>query len=272
MARSVACVELLRRKWATARSWRPLVASEIDWSVACFLHVTRHCRAARLLPSLALRLANHPAPLHLRPGSSDFATFREIFVDNEYGEVFSSAVPPSGVLDLGANVGLTARWLRGHFPLVRVMCVEPDEANAFLATRNLQSDIAMAKAFVVRAFAGGAKGEAGFVSRGCGLENEGRLSKVSRAVTVPVHTVGELIEMCPFSIDLVKIDVEGSERDIFEADLSWLAAVDHVLVEVHDPLDENWLRCILDREGSGRLHAVLHRRRGAFMAWVTCRN
>lgn len=272
-AGAAACVThgVIRRKWATARSWRGFFASEVDWLLACFLYLCGRARWASLLPAVTLRLANDPEPLHLRPGSSDFATFREVFVDREYEPASSFATPPTGVLDLGANVGLAARWLRRQFPHVRVMCVEPDHHNAALAARNLAAAIASESVVFVRAFAGGTARAAWVHSPGRGLANECRLAdEPGTGAAVPVHTVADLLARCPFPIDMVKMDVEGSEREIFAGELSWLRTVRDVIVEVHAPLDEAWLRGALPAGGPARIRAVRHRHAGACVAWVTC--
>lgn len=271
---SAGCVvpAIIRRKWSTARSWRGAFASEADWLLACFLHLCGRARWASLLPAVTVRLANDHQPLHLRPGSSDFATFREIFIDREYETVHAFAMPPTGVLDLGANVGLATRWLRREFPKVCVMCVEPDPRNADLAARNLAADLASGCVVLVRAFAGGTTREAWVRSPGGGLTNEYRLTdEPGKGARAAVHTVGDLLVRCPFPVDTVKMDVEGSEREIFAADLLWLGTVREVLVEVHSPLDEAWLRGALPAGGPARIRAVQHQHQGACVAWVTCR-
>jgi FkbM family methyltransferase len=210
--------------------------------------------------------------LRLRPGSSDFATFREIFIDREYDAVHAFATPPIGVLDLGANIGLTARWLRQQFPSLRVMCVEPDSRNSDVAATNLEAAVASGEVVMLQAFAGGTPRAAWIDSAAHGLTNEHRLSdRPRRAATTPVYTVGDLLARCQFPIDTVKMDVEGSEREIFESDLSWLSVVRDVLVEVHAPLDEAWLRRVLPAGGPAHVRKVLYRHAGAFVAWVTCR-
>lgn len=263
---------VIGRKWATARAWRHVFASEASWLAACFLHMCGRASWARRLPAVKLRMVGDPRPLWLRPGSSDFATFREIFIDREYDVVHAFAASPAGVLDLGANIGLTARWLRQQFPSVRVMCVEPDGRNAHRAAANLAAAVASGEVVIMQAFAGGTSRAAWIDSPGRGLTNEHRLSdRPRRAATTPVYTVGELLARCPFPVDTVKMDVEGSEREIFAGDLSWLNVVRDVLVEVHAPLDEHWLRSVLPAGGPAHVRKVFHRHPGAFLAWVTCR-
>ena len=48
-------------------------------------------------------------------------------------------------------------------------------------------------------------------------------------------TIGDIIskyDLC--HIDILKIDIEGAEKSIFENDTKWLSIVDHLMVELHD--------------------------------------
>ncbi len=49
------------------------------------------------------------------------------------------------------------------------------------------------------------------------------------------------------NIDLIKIDVEGSERAIFSGDLNWLQMVNHILIEIHDEESRQYCFDILKR-------------------------
>lgn len=259
----------VRRKWLTARSWRGCMATEVDWSLACVLHACGRRNGLRLFPAIPLKL-RHGGAIWLRPGSSDFATFREIFIEREYNVLREFREPIRGVLDLGANIGLAARWLRCEFPGVRVLCVEPDALNATLAVRNLAAAIDEGGATVMQAFAGGKSRTAWLSSGGSAFANEGRLvdESVAGGPPIPVHTVAALIAGAPFPIDTVKIDVEGAEGEIFASDLQWLDTIANVVAEIHSPLDERWLRETVAGRATHRIRRVWSSRPGVCMAWL----
>lgn len=53
-----------------------------------------------------------------------------------------------------------------------------------------------------------------------------------------------LTDDTPYSTIIVKIDIEGAEREVFSKNTSWLEAVDLLMIEIHD-----WL---YPGEGNGR--------------------
>ena len=259
----------LRRKWATARSWRRLVASEWDWFLTCVLHCCGRHKWGRFASALPLRLRDGKR-IRVRPGSSDFATFREVFAERVYGVFVEFDQPCSGVLDLGANVGLMARWLLTEQPSARIFCVEPDPGNCDLAHMNLAAEIHDGSVVLTQSFAGGVARKAWIASRGISAANEGRISDrpVADSPPIPVKTIPELIQDAPFAIDTIKIDIEGAEREIFEADLTWLQGVRNVIMEVHAPLDELWLRRVMESQPAHTIRKLWCRRPEAFMVWL----
>jgi methyltransferase FkbM-like protein len=51
-------------------------------------------------------------------------------------------------------------------------------------------------------------------------------------------------------IDLVKMDIEGAEQELFKADLSWLDRVDCLIVELHaDRVDSEGIIAVLRAHG-----------------------
>jgi FkbM family methyltransferase len=51
------------------------------------------------------------------------------------------------------------------------------------------------------------------------------------------------------AVDFMKMDIEGAEAAVLGADVSWLAAVRAILIEVHPPATVSGCRDVLDRHG-----------------------
>jgi len=47
-------------------------------------------------------------------------------------------------------------------------------------------------------------------------------------------------------IDLLKIDIEGSEKEVFESNTEWITRVDHIIVEVHENMRPGAHRAVTD--------------------------
>jgi hypothetical protein len=81
-------------------------------------------------------------------------------------------------------------------------------------------------------------------------------------------TIGTLLREQDLSrIDLLKVDIEGAERELFEGDTGWLAVTRTVLIELHDHTrpgcEEAFLRAV-------RLHGFTCRKHLGIM--VATRN
>lgn len=179
--------------------------------------------------------------VNIRPGDSDFATFRQVFshqdyeivikdladrVRDRYDAILSSGKRPV-IVDAGANVGAASLWFQRKYPEAAVIAVEPDPANVELLRKN----VAGKDIYVLDAAIGS---EEGFVS----LHNDGdswavqtaRANSGLRIVTVDTAlssvTNGELF--------IVKVDIEGFESDLFASNTNWIDRAFAVYVEPHD--------------------------------------
>jgi FkbM family methyltransferase len=265
-------VTAIQHKYATAAAWRPFLASGTDWLRACFLHLCG--RKGRLFGWLRVPLTpkGESRPVYCRPGTSDFVTFQEIFFNQEYR--LASKIPASevrGILDLGGNVGLAARWLLMRFPEARVFGVEPDATNVAMARKNLQADASHSRHRVIHGFAGGESRTAFLRSSGRFDANEGMLQDepIAGKAAIRVLTGAELCHLAGCPLDIAKIDIEGTEKELLEADVSWLRPFRWVFLEVHDPLDEQWLATVVTNRLAGwEVMDVERRHAGAFLAFL----
>ena len=169
-------------------------------------------------------------PIHVRRTWPEVNQIRQMFVDGAYDfELLPESV--DHVIDLGANVGLSGRWFRRRFPTAKLVLVEPDAGNVELVRRNHAGD---AGVVVVQAAVTSTPGTVR-------LATEGRQSDsfvvASEGVEVRGTTVAELIaEHCGSGTILVKMDIEGSELEVFDGDTSWLGSISYLAAELHDRL------------------------------------
>jgi FkbM family methyltransferase len=132
------------------------------------------------------------------------------------------------IIDLGANIGSTSVWLARRYGAKRVLAVEPDPGNAELARINLRRNGIDAE--VIEAAVGPHNGTIRFERS----ENStlGRIG--GDGIEVPLVTPQSLVER--FETDepiLLKMDVEGAEAELFDADLGWLDRVECLVAELH---------------------------------------
>jgi len=184
----------------------------------------------------------HPArlqhPLQVRMGrSSDPDVFVQIFVANELGFIDQLSSPRT-IVDLGANVGYASALLLSAFPAATVIAVEPDPGNAAQCRVNLAPYGSRA-----RVIQGAIWHSAGGLVLSRGTFGDGREwateVRSARGNEVPDVIAYDIDGITPQAVDLLKIDIEGSEEWLFSQHTGWLDRVRNLCIEIHGPRCEN---------------------------------
>jgi FkbM family methyltransferase len=180
---------------------------------------------------------------------SDLFILSEVF-EHEYYRLPLTR-PPATILDLGANIGLTAIYFGRLFPRAELACVEPVPDNLRLLRRNLVLNSVRAK--VVPA---AVDVRDGLVT----IELQTRNSE-HKVVAAATQSARPTIEVAGMSvptllrqlawdrIGLLKVDIEGHEAALLAADCDWLARVDAMCIECHDGFGDADLRILSKRFG-----------------------
>jgi FkbM family methyltransferase len=190
-------------------------------------------------------------PLSCRPRTSDVSVFHMIFVRREYA-CLDGLPGVRLVIDCGANVGYSAAYFLTRFPAARLVAVEPDPGNFAMLRHNLApygDRVTLVHSGVWSHRTGLVLSEEPFRD---GREWSRQVREVRPGEAPDLQAVDlELLRRQAGGgrIDVLKIDVEGAEAEIFGADdLSWLDYVDHLVVELHDGRSrEIFLRALAGR-------------------------
>lgn len=173
-------------------------------------------------------------PLWARAGTSDAATFDEVFLSKEYNLPFPD-FEPTHILDLGANVGYASVYFAARWPAARILAVEPSPQNLALLEKNAQP---WGRITTVQAAVWSHATTMQIANPG-DEANAFRMTEMAGSMQekIPAYTISQFIDQLGCSrLSLLKMDVEGAEAEIFEADVSWLDQVDVMVVELHDRL------------------------------------
>jgi FkbM family methyltransferase len=165
-------------------------------------------------------------PLYARPGTTDLYVFSNVFGRRQHA--VDLGFEPKVILDLGANVGYTAVDFALRYPDARILAVEPEPSNLALRRTNVA---AFPPVDVVEGAVWPHSGSLELDDPGTGhwgIRVRPGSGSV-RALTVP-----ELVERAGAPADLVKVDIEGAELDLFSEKTEWLADTRAVVVEFHD--------------------------------------
>ncbi len=218
-------------------------------------HVANRCGKA-LASDLAsekiyqVNLAGKSIEISLRPRGGDFYVLHEIFGRGIFAanKDLASIIDLNKVrsfIDLGSNVGLVSLYYAGLLPNAKFVCVEPDPKNFKLTVRNL-SWLGNRGVFIQAAVAS-TSGDVSFDESG---QSYRKRVSISGGITVKACTIEEVMAKAGLSeIDLIKIDIEGAEKDLLLGDLGWLSATRAILIEIHDDFREPDLRRVLEPLG-----------------------
>ena len=183
---------------------------------------------------LTIKPTGYKYSLTVRRGDTDKAVVRQVLGFDEYGPV-SGLSNIKLIVDCGANVGVTSYYLLHRYPDARLIALEPDVHNYTLCRRNLEAF--GRRAVVVR---GALWSECRPLrispsSRGRGSWALSVEPAESHEGDVEGFTIPELLKHSGIDarIDLLKIDIEGAETEVFRADTEWLDLARHLVIELH---------------------------------------
>lgn len=183
-----------------------------------------------------LKVPGYPSNFYIRPKTSDGPTFEQVILHREYdlGTFTKQLGEIRFIVDAGANIGLTSVFFARMFPEARIVAIEPDEDNFQTLVKNtkhlpqvtrLKTGLWHRKASLV--VKDGGYGAYGFTVEEVPLGQPGALDAI--ALQDIVETYG--LEV----IDVLKIDIEGSEKEVFSANYeNWLPKAKCLIIELHD--------------------------------------
>lgn len=179
---------------------------------------------------------------YLRPQHTDARVWQQVFVEQEYSFITQLGDwKPATVLDAGGNIGLASALFALLYPNATIVAVEPDPANFKMLELNT-----MRYGNVHRINTGLWSKKTGLAftplpctgptttcgSWGIAVNEVDDEQAQLKATTVPAL----LQEHNLTSFDFLKIDIEGSEKAVFnsEASLEWIRKAHVLMVETHD--------------------------------------
>lgn len=181
----------------------------------------------------AVSLPGYQWPIQVRTDTSDVATFGQIFINKEYE---SFVEDPKVIIDLGANVGYASIFFANKYPGAKIISVEPEASNFEVLVRNTQQYPSITP---VQAAIWSRKAALSIINPG----DEKWLFQVAEATGseegINAITMQELLEMhgMPDRIDILKIDIESAEKELFESNYEyWLDRTNMMVIELHDGL------------------------------------
>ena len=178
-------------------------------------------------------------PIYIRNNTSDVFVYHSIIDCEEYD--FIPSQEPKVIIDAGANNGCVAIYFTKKFPNAKVISIEPEENNFNLLkqnTKNYPNIIALQAALWNKV------GEIELLD--IGYDNWGFMTgdgsnydtittpQIQKKHTVKTVTIDSLLNDYNLGvIDILKMDIEGAEKEVLHNHSSWINNVRSIIVELH---------------------------------------
>ncbi|SOC78583.1 methyltransferase, FkbM family [Salinimicrobium sediminis] len=165
-------------------------------------------------------------------GRAFYDSYREIFQKKIYQ--FKPVSKNPTIIDCGANMGLSTLFFSKYYPDAMVIAFEPDSYVFPFLKKNMKSQILENVHLEEKAVWISESSLDFYTDKGLG----GRLNKeYSGQKSTRVETV-RLKEILTKKIDMLKLDIEGSEFDVLKDCEEKLYLVDHIFIEYHSTYNE----------------------------------
>jgi FkbM family methyltransferase len=193
----------------------------------------------RLIAALRRLSSDHAAPVPLggyrsqfwlRPHTTDVHVFTQVFRAEQYA--IATKRQPKLIFDCGAHIGCATVYFAHRYPDAQIVAIEANHANYELLTKNTSSYPN------VRCVHGAIWPRHEFV-RILNPQADTWAFQVAAGGDVQGFTINELLsEHGSARLDILKLDIEGAERDVCSAADArlWMDHTDVIMAELHDHL------------------------------------
>jgi FkbM family methyltransferase len=212
-----------------------------------FLAGLQAAKMPRLLPKALFRPVTFRPPgirhpVIIRFGTTDMWVLKQVLLDRQYD--FSIPFAPKVIVDAGANIGLSAVFFANKYPDSVIFALEPEESNF----KSLEANAAaypQIKALKMALWSENRQislidpkgGDWGFL-----ISEQGGQPGQNRGLVQATNVESLMHAMGVEGIDVLKIDIEGAEKEVFESCSNWIDKVRIIMVELHDQLKPGCVR------------------------------
>lgn len=172
-------------------------------------------------------------PIFLRYPSTDLSTYKQVFEDYSYK--FSFNYEPQVIIDAGANIGLASIYFANIYPNAKIISLEPEKNNFEMLKKNVVNY----KNIIPINAALWSKNEEIYIIDNNKGNDSFQVSKdnVQDPQKIDAFTVDKIMEMFDLQkIDILKIDIEGAEKEVFENPITWINNINAIAIELHERL------------------------------------
>ncbi|GHS85277.1 hypothetical protein FACS1894201_04790 [Bacteroidia bacterium] len=190
-------------------------------------------------------------PFYSREVTSDEWLYVEIFCGGVYD--ISVEAQPVCIIDAGANIGLASVYFANRYPTATIIAIEPELENYKMLVQNTKdySNIIPLQAALWNTITElnlfnpgftGAGSSSGFMVGADSAQQQLNISVTKEHLTKTI-TIDKILEDYKIqTVDILKMDIEGAEKEVFENSETWIKNMKSIIVELHDRLKDGCSR------------------------------
>lgn len=190
-------------------------------------YLLKKCSSSSMQSSpISIKLHTLSSPITIRPGTADATTIISNVIRQEYGKM-SLDHSPLWMIDAGAYIGDTSAFFLSRYQCLKIIALEPDMENFNTAVNNLRPYGSRAVLLNQALWSRETEMRFGGESTGASIRDDGvNVECVSIPTLMQQHSIPK--------IDILKMDIEGAEENVFTANSNlWLHSVDLLILEIH---------------------------------------
>lgn len=194
---------------------------------------------------IKMRIPSVKNTIYLRNKSYDTHIFNQIFIKEEMVFIKLKNHCINTIIDAGANIGLFTIYIKNKFPDSSILSIEPSIKNFEILKKNIEG---YENISIIH---GALMGTDKMVSISNPLENYAsfQVAENFNSNCINAYSLLYFLQLPGFEkIDLVKMDIEGSERDVFDhIEEEVLNKISALAIEIHEHLNPGTYTLILNK-------------------------
>lgn len=177
-------------------------------------------------------------PICIRLNTSDISVYHDIFQKNSFA-CLSNITDVKFIIDCGGYIGCSAIWFLNNYRNAHIIVIEPDPDNFILCSKNL-SYYNQRVTLIHSAVWSYKRNLIVYKGNGSYWSTQVRETKNGEKIDICAVDIDTLIKESGFEkVDILKIDIEKAELDLFSHDYEkWMNKVKNLSIELHNKKSE----------------------------------
>jgi FkbM family methyltransferase len=170
-------------------------------------------------------------PFQLRVRTTDGFVYKEVILGRQYD--VNLPFTPKIIIDAGANIGLASIFYANKYPSAKIVAIEPDPQNFAMLRKNVA---VYPNIVTMNAALWNCDGQISLHHPGVSMAAAVQVTEKGQGyATVPAVTLETIMAQYGLEqVDLLKVDIEGAEKEVFDSCSAWIGKIGAIIIELHD--------------------------------------